>query len=638
MDADPFPVGTVLNGVKRFIVPIYQRNYAWTARDELEPFWEHLVNKAEERLAGQRSKFPHYMGALIVIPDGEFAFGQVQTFNVVDGQQRLSTFQIALAAFAGVAREIKADSDVAKEANPKATVPAYGEDAETVATHISALLLNPEKTLRDVANERYKLQPTRIDRKHFRDLVNLGREELRQEYPDHFFRNGNLRNDAPLTLRAWWFFREGALEFIEQAGPEGEKRVERLQALSASLLEDFRVIVITLDQNDDAQVIFETLNSRGKPLAAMDLVRNDIFHRAAKTGETVEQLLDGKWSVFEDQFWKEEHRQGRLKKQRMDFFLAHTLSAERGGEIAMTELYAEYKKFVKDRSFPSVASELAMLTRYAPTYRALAEPAGNAPLARLAKRLEIFEVSSAYPAVFVIQVSDAEPEEKARLYDLIASFAIRRALCGLSTNNYTRIFNRLATMLRGDGVTVATLLRALAEQTGDSFRFPRDDELSSAIGSRRQYGSQNQRRLRHILEEFELAARSPFDENTSIPDDLTIEHVLPDEWPEFWPLTDGRKVPLDRVTGVDESMRAAIAERDRTKHVLGNLTLVTGANNPSLGKLAFSKKRERLQSSLLKLNQEIARETHWDEEAIALRSARLSTLALNIWPGPVTPS
>jgi uncharacterized protein with ParB-like and HNH nuclease domain len=75
-----------------------------------------------------------------------------------------------------------------------------------------------------------------------------------------------------------------------------ETGAARLNALSAALLEDFQVIAITLDEHDDAQVIFETLNAGGKPLAAMDLVRNDVFHRARRRerrntdGESLESV------------------------------------------------------------------------------------------------------------------------------------------------------------------------------------------------------------------------------------------------------------------------------------------------------------------------------------------------------------
>lgn len=509
MKADPFPIGTVLNGVKRFVVPIYQRAYSWTVSEELEPLWENLVTKAEERMASRRSAFPHYMGALIVIPEGEFSFGQIQTYNVVDGQQRLTTFQIALAAFSSLADELRSSAEAEAAAKGEATMSPYGRSAANIATHLRA----------------------QFDREVFRSLIDLDLEKLREKFPAHFFQNGNLRvSSAPLPLRAWWYFRTEALEFMSRAGDRNADRVKHLEALSASLLEDYRVIVITLDANDDAQVIFETLNSRGKPLAAMDLVRNDIFHRAAKRNEDVDQLMTRQWSVFEDQFWKDTQRQGRLKKQRMDFFLAHTLSAERGTEVVMTELYAEYRKFVKDRPFESVSAELAMLTRYAPTYRELVAPSGDSSLSKLAKRLAAFEVSTAFPAVFVVATSDVAAEEKAKLYEVISGFAIRRAICGLSTNNYTRIFNRLAGSLRERGLTVANAIAFLSEQTADTFRFPTDAEVAQAIRERKQYGDLNAGRLRHILEELELASRDRFDEATRLPDDLTIEHVLPDEW------------------------------------------------------------------------------------------------------------
>jgi uncharacterized protein with ParB-like and HNH nuclease domain len=90
-------------------------------------------------------------------------------------------------------------------------------------------------------------------------------------------------------------------------------------------------------------VIFETLNSGGKPLAAMDLVRNDVFHRANRRNEDQAALLEKHWSVFEQPFWKQEQTQGRIKKPRIDFFLGHVLAAEQGKVVALGELFSEYK-------------------------------------------------------------------------------------------------------------------------------------------------------------------------------------------------------------------------------------------------------------------------------------------------------
>jgi hypothetical protein len=142
-----------------------------------------------------------------------------------------------------------------------------------------------------------------------------------------------------------------------------------------------------------------------------------------------------------------------------------------------------------------------------------------------------------------------------------------------------------------------------------------------------------QHRLRHILSELERASLDKFDETTHLREDLTIEHVLPESWAEHWPLADGTRVPTDWFTGMGDSQLAAIRDREALKHTLGNLTLLTNALNPSLGNVDFTAKRERLRASRLRMNLEIAEELEWTEERIRERSARLSELAMKIWPG-----
>jgi hypothetical protein len=89
LKADPFQIGDVLKNPKRFVVPIYQRTYAWKIKPHLESFFDQVEAKAEERLNGN-GHFPHYMGALLVIPRGTYSFGRMEVLDVVDGQQRLT--------------------------------------------------------------------------------------------------------------------------------------------------------------------------------------------------------------------------------------------------------------------------------------------------------------------------------------------------------------------------------------------------------------------------------------------------------------------------------------------------------------------------------------------------------------------
>jgi hypothetical protein len=608
LDAKPLSIGRILGEKQRFVVPIYQRTYAWNVRDQLEPFFEQVEAKATERLNGSRSGYSHYMGALLVIPDSEAVFGRVQEYNVVDGQQRLTTFHLFYAALRDLALEL-----------------SFDRMAQQLA---ELLLINDDALLRDQPEQRYKLQPTTYDRTLFRDLIELRRSEIVEKYSRYFWAKGTLRvGEAPLPLRAWSYFRDKASSFVQEGVEMGDYE-KRLLTLSTALFEDFRLIVITLSADDDAQVIFRTLNSGGKPLAAMDLVRNDIFHRANRRKEDIESLVHGEWSTFEQEFWKQEQTQGRIRKPRIDFYLAHTLAAEQGQDISLTELYAEYKGFVSKRGFASAAAEIETLAKYTQVYRELVNPSEskNGALSRLANRLSVFDVSTAYPLVFAIATSKVDAEVKEVLYGLTASYIIRRALCYLTPKNYNKTFVRLVAALYAKGVSAQVLAEEFKSLEGDTVRFPSDIELRNAIQSNSYYGGMAQARLRLILEELELAQRDKFDEAIGLRSDLTIEHIMPGSWSEHWPFPDGRHAPADLDSYVDEKMRLEIIEREKVKHSLGNLTLLTPAANPSLGNRSFEEKKQRLRDSLLKMNQMIAAKQGWDGNAIAERSAQIGTI------------
>ncbi len=618
MKADPFQIGDVLKDPKQFVVPIYQRTYAWKRAPQLEKFFDSIEAKAAERLSGTGPSYPHYMGALLLSPRGKFAFGSIPMFDVVDGQQRLTTYQLFLSALKDVARS---------------------RQLSMLSDQLSTFLINADTPMmQDKKVERYKLLATNFDRELFRDLMDLDCEGLRKKYSDAFFKNGNIRETAPLPLRAWWYFREEAETFV--ATQAGDDPSLPLVALSRAVLEDFRVIVITLDETDDAQVIFETLNSGGEPLAAMDLVRNDVFHRAIRKGEDPDDLMESRWSSFEESFWKQEAIQGRIRKPRIDFFLAHTLAAETGKEVLLSELYARYKGFVVNKQFRSVEEELDTLLRHAPTYKALVTPQGDGPLSDLARQLQAFEVTTAFPLVFAIAGSEASEEEKEGLYRLISSYIIRRALCGLTPKAYNLTFLRLIAALRANGVSRKSFAAVMAESEGETTRFPSDQDLAKAIQQRPQYTTMVTSRLSFVLGALERAAHSKFDEVQGLRDGLTIEHLLPDDWAPHWPLPSKAKAPLDYVVPADDPCRQEIEFRQNLKHCLGNLTLLTMPNNSRLGNLPFTQpeastglsKREVLHRSLLRMNQEIAGHSEWGEAQILSRGELLTKRAIALWP------
>ena len=503
-------------------MPIYQGTYEWTPERQIETLMDFVEAKAEARLANEPAHFLHYMGALLLIPRSGFVFGRIPVFDIVDGQQRITTFQIALAALRDLATE---------------------RSEQSIADQIRPLLFNlDEASMQDKKTERFKLDPTRLDRPIFRDLVTKSLADLQKSYAYYFTQAGNLRKTGaspPKPLAAWWYVRQRAAEFISE--PNGEPSM-RLRALLQAMLQDMHLIVITLAESDDAQVIFETLNFGGEPLAAMDLVRNDVFHRAARNNENIEDLMDTGWAMFETPFWKEKATQGRISKPRMDFFLAHALAAETGKETLLNELYAAYKRYSEDRNYPSVEAELQTLRKHAPTYQALVS-SESGPMARLAYSLEVFDVRTAYPLVFALNATTSDADTRDAVYRLIESYIVRRAICGLTAKNYNTIFLRLATIARESGGSLAALRIAFTEYSGSSSLFPSDQDLRQAFATNPAYQNVPRQRLWYVLRELEFALRDKYSEVEGLKSDLEIEHVLPQVWYEYWPLPDGSKVP-----------------------------------------------------------------------------------------------
>ena len=171
------------------------------------------------------------------------------------------------------------------------------------------------------------------------------------------------------------------------------------------------------------------------------------------------------------------------------------------------------------------------------------------------------------------------------------------------------------------------------KRTGPSRHFPDDEEFKEAFLNKQLYNSLRSKRVAYILYQIEAAIRDRYDEvETALALQMTVEHILPQDWNTCWPLKDGRKVPEDRLP-IDPEMAEDMRERSEAVQKTGNLTLLTGAGNSKNSNLPFEKKKTRLfNDSLLRLNREIALETDWDEERIDARAKKLFEIAVEIWP------
>jgi hypothetical protein len=196
----------------------------------------------------------------------------------------------------------------------------------------------------------------------------------------------------------------------------------------------------------------------------MELVRNNIFQRAVAESEAAEDLFEAKWQSLEARFWQETAPRARPRRPRIDHFLSHALTAQTGEETSLRELYAEYRAFARPKGtsrFPTVEAELNALLRYAPVYRALEGEGDDSALVWLGGKLMLWEVTTAYPVVFAVAIADVEPQAKRAIYELLNSYLVRRAICGLTPKNLNKNFQRMVAALLRDGASVETLERRL---------------------------------------------------------------------------------------------------------------------------------------------------------------------------------
>lgn len=207
----------------------------------------------------------------------------------------------------------------------------------------------------------------------------------------------------------------------------------------------------------------------------------------------------------------------------------------------------------------------------------------------------------------------------------LESFFVRRAICELTAKNYNKLVIELVKELHNtEDFSAAAIRKFLLKQEAEVSRWPNDEEFKKAWMDIDFYKRFKKTKGRMILEALEAALYNGKAEKVQVERKLTIEHLLPKEWKQHWPL------PLP--DGTPEAERRA-EHRNRALHKVGNLTMLTKKLNPSVSNGPWEKKRkEILRHSALNLNRTLP-ET-WDEDAIQARSEELFKHAVKIWPHP----
>jgi uncharacterized protein with ParB-like and HNH nuclease domain len=605
----------LFDGKRRYEVPLFQRQYVWKLEDHWEPLWEDIERKFVQQLSGFPAT-PHFLGAM-VLDQRRFFGNAVPVQLIIDGQQRLTTFQIFLSAFRDLC---------AAEGQH-----AYAEEC--------ARYLRNTGIMENEEIERYKLWPTNLDRKQFVDVIDsASREELSRRHPvvrRKYQRNPDPR---PKMIECYFYFYDQLSTFIK-SDEHQHPLPERVALMHEALRGALQVVTVELEGDDDPQVIFETLNARGEPLLPSDLLRNFIFLRASQEPESPEKLYTEFWLPFDDNFWRALETQGRLQRPRTDIFLQHYLTLQRKQEVPISRLYSEYKDWIKGGNpFPTVKDELENLSKYRTYFEDLVQPDPSTTVGRFSGFLRIFDLSTVYPLLLGMMGAETANDELAGMLEDLESYIFRRAVCGLGTKNYNRFFLTVLNKLAKSQFNQHNLRSALMEQQGPSVVWPDEARFKQAWLSEPVYNSVGAGRVQYALREIERQLHQPRTERIEIFSALTVEHVLPDEWIEQWPLpNNSRGVTLfEQLDGSRSAEDVEATERrNRAKHTFGNLTLLTQPLNSSVSNSPFEiKKPEILKNSALALNRYFQDKAHWDEGSITTRSEMLFAHASERWPYP----
>lgn len=546
----------------QFIIPIYQRTYSWTQK-ECRQLWDDILR------AGRNDNISvHFIGSVVYIEKGLFQVMDQPPLLVIDGQQRLTTISLLLEA---LARQL---GD---------TEPLDGFSAKKLRNYY---LLNP---LED-GDRGYKLLLTQNDRETLLALVQ--------------------QKDLPIeeSLRV----REN-FDFFEKQIIANKNNIAMLcKGLAKLVIVD---VALNRDQ-DNPQLIFESMNSTGRELSQADLIRNFIL--MGLEPEHQNKLYKDHWRPMEVEFGQEAYG------SYFDSFMRHYLTVKTGEIPNIRDVYEAFKNhsLAQGINTDRINELVADIHAYARYFCAMAlGKETDKLLAEAFQDLRELKVDVAYP--FLLELYHdykndiLPPEEFLEAVRLTEAYVFRRAVCGIPTNSMNKTFATFGRALKKDRYLES--IKAHFLLLPSYRRFPKDEEFKREIKVRDLYKFRSRSYWLRRIENYKRKERVPVDE-------YTIEHILPqnEKLSQAWQEALGPEWQRIQQTWL---------------HTLGNLTL-TGYN-PEYSDRPFPEKRDisgGFNESPLKLNAKLGQVKVWDESAIKIRAERLASQAVEVWRSPVIDS
>ena len=547
----------------QFVIPIYQRTYSWSER-ECRQLWDDIVRTGEnEEING------HFIGSIVYIEKGIYQITSQSPLLVIDGQQRLATLSLLLAALAKKLEQLPQDEqELIDGFSPRKLRNYY--------------LLNPEEE----GDRHFKLVLSKTDKDSL--IAVVGSKELPK--------NHSLR-----IVKNYKHFQEWIEDYADN-----------LELLCKGIAKLIVVDIALSRDQDNPQLIFESMNSTGKELTQADLIRNYILMGLEIEKQTT--LYENYWRPMEMDFGQEAYTSD------FDSFMRHYLTVKTGRIPRIGEVYDSFKEY--STTLKSTGTDIGDIVedirKFSKFYCAMTLNQENDKELRIAfNDIKELKVDVAYP--MLLEVYDdygsgaISKEEFFDIIRLVEAYVFRRNICSIPTNSLNKTFSTF--MKAVDRENYVESIKAHFILLPSYRRFPNDVEFKKELITRDLYNIPRRSYWLRRLENFNRKERVEVDQ-------YTIEHIMPQNpnLSEAWKQELG--LEWERV-------------HETWLNTLGNLTL-TGYNSEYSDR-SFIEKRDMengFRDSPIKMNQALRNFNTWNEDTIAERAKALSDIAVKVWESP----
>lgn len=526
-----------------YFIPDYQREYSWT-EDQLEDFWQDLENAID-------ANRHHFFGQIVIHDDNGKQY-------IIDGQQRTTTAVIFLAVMRDMYAKYESVNDEAQYTKDDIRIKYLGR-------------WTPKK-------DELRLHLGMADRDYFKEHIQKG----------HPSNEGNTPSQKRI-YKAYTFFEKKFDEILSSLGMDSDKCVSKLMEYYNTLLLNFDLMAVTTDDINEAFIIFETLNARGKELETADLLKNYVFMQA---GSNIESIKN-KWQTMLETL---DQKDDATKYIRYYWNATHSFTREKSlyKEISQTITLSKCDEFV------SALSNLADL------YNALSSPEDNKfysdnEIANFLINISVMKATTFYPIVFAMQIKKYDEKEIKRIIRAIEVLVFRNfVVAGLTANKYEVIFSRIANRITNENIEPDEVINELLLVTNDDETFKRN-----LIGLE----IRTVTIAKYILREIEDYGHS---EKLTSKDNkvINLEHIMPKNNSQWKVDTEEHKKYLYR---------------------LANQTLLLEEYNKSISNKVFDQKKEMYKKSKIDMTLKLCSYDKWDVESINQREQELTTIILKRW-------